>query len=68
MSPAQHPIGSGFGAESTAAEVIAGLDLSDRLAVVCTGGYSGIGLEDDPSARRCRRARRRAGASSRRRG
>ncbi len=44
MSPAQHPIGSGFGAESTAAEVIAGLDLSDRLAVV-TGGYSGIGLE-----------------------
>ncbi len=44
MTAAQHPIGSGFGAESTAAEVIAGVDLTDRLAIV-TGGYSGIGLE-----------------------
>jgi NAD(P)-dependent dehydrogenase (short-subunit alcohol dehydrogenase family) len=43
MTAAQQPIGSGFGAESTAAEVIAGIDLTDRLAVV-TGGYSGIGL------------------------
>jgi NAD(P)-dependent dehydrogenase (short-subunit alcohol dehydrogenase family) len=40
----QHKIGSGFGAESTAAEVLAGLDLTGRLAIV-TGGYSGIGLE-----------------------
>ena len=40
----QHPIGSGFGAETTAAEVIHGLDLSGRTAIV-TGGYSGIGLE-----------------------
>ncbi|PFG50888.1 hypothetical protein ATK36_6147 [Amycolatopsis sulphurea] len=40
----QHPIGSGFGAESTATEVLEGLDLSGRLAAV-TGGYSGIGLE-----------------------
>jgi NAD(P)-dependent dehydrogenase (short-subunit alcohol dehydrogenase family) len=33
-----------FGAESTAADVIAGIDLSGRRAVV-TGGSSGIGIE-----------------------
>src|SRR5215470_3343060 len=40
----QHPIGSGFGAHTTAAEVIRGIDLSGKTAIV-TGGYSGIGLE-----------------------
>ena len=40
----QHPIGSGFGAETTAAEVIRGIDLSGEIAIV-TGGYSDIGLE-----------------------
>ncbi len=40
----QIPTGSGFGAKSTAMEVIAGIDLSGRYAIV-TGGYSGIGLE-----------------------
>ena len=40
----QHPIGSGFGADTTAAEVIRGVDLSGTTAIV-TGGYSGIGLE-----------------------
>jgi len=40
----QHRIGSGFGFRSTAAEVIDGIDLSGRLAIV-TGGYSGIGIE-----------------------
>ncbi len=40
----QEPVGSGFGAKSTAAEVVDGLDLTGRLAVV-TGGYSGLGLE-----------------------
>jgi len=44
MSTLQVPIGSGFGAASTAAEVIQGCDLSGKIAVV-TGGYSGIGLE-----------------------
>jgi NAD(P)-dependent dehydrogenase (short-subunit alcohol dehydrogenase family) len=40
----QHKIGSGFGATTTAADVIDGIDLTGTLAVV-TGGYSGIGLE-----------------------
>ncbi|MFE2629824.1 SDR family NAD(P)-dependent oxidoreductase, partial [Streptomyces sp. NPDC059374] len=44
MSTAQHKIGSGFGATSTADEVLAGIDLTGKLAIV-TGGYSGIGLE-----------------------
>ncbi|MCR6488030.1 SDR family NAD(P)-dependent oxidoreductase [Amycolatopsis sp. OK19-0408] len=44
MTTAQHKIGSGFGATTTAAEVVAGIDLTGKLAVV-TGGYSGIGLE-----------------------
>ncbi|MET9460384.1 SDR family NAD(P)-dependent oxidoreductase [Streptomyces canus] len=44
MSTAQHKIGSGFGAHSTADDVLAGIDLSGKLAVV-TGGYSGLGLE-----------------------
>lgn len=41
---AQAPLGSGFGAHSTAAEVLEGVDLTGRLALV-TGGYSGIGIE-----------------------
>jgi NAD(P)-dependent dehydrogenase (short-subunit alcohol dehydrogenase family) len=44
MTRAQHKIGSGFGPESTAADVLSGVDLGGKLAVV-TGGYSGIGLE-----------------------
>lgn len=44
MSTPQQPIGSGFGADTTADEVLDGIDLSGRLALV-TGGYSGIGLE-----------------------
>jgi hypothetical protein len=38
------PIGSGFGSRSTAAEVLAGIDLAEKLFVV-TGGYSGLGLK-----------------------
>lgn len=44
MTTPQHKIGSGFDATSTADEVLAGVDLSGRLAIV-TGGYSGIGVE-----------------------
>ncbi|MGW3269156.1 SDR family NAD(P)-dependent oxidoreductase [Streptomyces sp. NPDC001056] len=44
MSTAQHKIGSGFGAATTADEVLRGIDLGGKLALV-TGGYSGIGLE-----------------------
>jgi len=43
-STQQHKIPSGFGAKTTAAEVMQGIDLTGRLAVV-TGGYSGIGTE-----------------------
>jgi NAD(P)-dependent dehydrogenase (short-subunit alcohol dehydrogenase family) len=44
MPTQQHPIASGFGPATTAAEVVHGLDLSGRIAIV-TGGYAGIGLE-----------------------
>jgi NAD(P)-dependent dehydrogenase (short-subunit alcohol dehydrogenase family) len=44
MATPQRHIDSGFGARSTAAEVLSGIDLSGRLAIV-TGGYSGIGIE-----------------------
>ncbi len=44
MTTPQRPIGSGFGRDATAAEVLDGIDLTGKLAVV-TGGYSGLGLE-----------------------
>ncbi|MFV2195323.1 SDR family NAD(P)-dependent oxidoreductase [Nocardiopsis sp. LOL_012] len=44
MTTPQQMIGSGFGAHSTAEEVLEGINLTGRTAVV-TGGYSGIGLE-----------------------
>ena len=40
----QKPIGSGFHAKTTAAEVLAATDLSGKNVIV-TGGYSGIGVE-----------------------
>lgn len=40
----QQPIGSGFGRTSTAAEVMEGIDLTGKVAIV-TGGHSGLGLE-----------------------
>ncbi|MQY09852.1 SDR family NAD(P)-dependent oxidoreductase [Actinomadura macrotermitis] len=41
---AQRKLGSGFGAASTAGDVLAGIDLTGRTALV-TGGHSGLGLE-----------------------
>src|SRR4051812_43738775 len=40
----QHRLGSGFSNTSTATEVIKGIDLRGKLAIV-TGGNAGIGLE-----------------------
>jgi NAD(P)-dependent dehydrogenase (short-subunit alcohol dehydrogenase family) len=40
---AQHPINSGFSSYSTAADVVAGIDLTGRTAIV-TGGHAGIGV------------------------
>jgi NAD(P)-dependent dehydrogenase (short-subunit alcohol dehydrogenase family) len=44
MQTPQKPIGSGFGAASTTSDVIRGIDLAGKIAIV-TGGYSGLGLE-----------------------
>lgn len=40
----QAPIDSGFDGASTATDVLKGIDLSGKVAIV-TGGYAGIGLE-----------------------
>lgn len=40
----QRPIGSGFGAATSAAEVLDGVDLTGRIAIV-TGGHAGIGVK-----------------------
>jgi hypothetical protein len=42
MATPQHPINSGFMADSIIADVLEGIDLTGKLAIV-TGGYSGIG-------------------------
>lgn len=44
MHSTQRRLGSGFGARSTADDVLAGIDLTGTTALV-TGGYSGLGLE-----------------------
>jgi NAD(P)-dependent dehydrogenase (short-subunit alcohol dehydrogenase family) len=44
VASSQRPVGSGFDAASTAAEVVSGIDLGGKVAVV-TGGHAGIGVE-----------------------
>ncbi len=44
MANPQTPVGSGFGARTTAAEVLGEENLTGKLAIV-TGGHSGLGLE-----------------------
>lgn len=44
MPHKQYPLGTGFGPASTASEVVAGIDLAGKNAIV-TGGNAGIGLE-----------------------
>lgn len=44
ISNLQKPIYSGFGAQTTAKEVLKNCNLNGKIAIV-TGGYSGIGLE-----------------------
>lgn len=44
MTTEQRKIDTGFGVRSTASDVLRGIDLSGKLAIV-TGGYSGLGLE-----------------------
>lgn len=40
----QHPLGSGFTPASTAADVLRGVDLTDKNIII-TGGHSGLGRE-----------------------
>lgn len=44
MNVLQKPIGSGFEAASTSSDVIKGVNLSGKTAII-TGGYVGLGLE-----------------------
>lgn len=44
MTTAQSPINSGFSRASTTIDIIKGVDLVGKVAIV-TGGYSGLGLE-----------------------
>lgn len=43
MNTEQHSIGSGFGKDTTAQQVLQDTDLTGKLVIV-TGGYSGVGL------------------------
>lgn len=44
MTDQQKPLGSGFGSHTTASDVLSGMNLTGKRAIV-TGGHSGLGLE-----------------------
>ena len=44
ISKQQKPLNSGFGAKTEPKDILQGIDLTGKVAMV-TGGYSGIGLE-----------------------
>jgi NAD(P)-dependent dehydrogenase (short-subunit alcohol dehydrogenase family) len=44
MTDYQKPLGSGFGPRTTTSDILNGLDLKGKYAIV-TGGHSGLGLE-----------------------
>ena len=44
ISDQQHPLDTGMSSKPEATDVVSGLDLSGKTALV-TGGYSGIGVE-----------------------
>lgn len=50
MTRLQTPLHTGFGPTSTASDVLAGIDLTGKTAIV-TGGYSGIGTETSRALR-----------------
>ena len=56
MTDKQHPLGSGFPAASTAADVISGIDIAGRNVIV-TGGHAGLGLETTRALGRAGQAR-----------
>ena len=52
ISELQQPLNSGFGAKSEPSEVLEGIDLNGKTAIV-PGGYSGIGLETTRALSEC---------------